>query len=190
MEESRAGCRERSNSDLGPDLSLSFLTRCLSTLLAPCCAWVLFAPPSGPELSGFSPRPAGALPGAGEEFPREQLNSARTKNSPGPGPKARGGDEGRKRRRAGQALILPAPPLHLDPGPGLGRASSLVHFLHQAFPILGLWAFFCPPFSILPLPSYPSLDPSGCVFSLYLPASDRARQRPLARTRPSEEGLV
>lgn len=143
---------------------------------------ILFSPPPGPELSGFSPRPAGALPGAGEEFPREQLNSAPAKNSPGPGPKAGAGrKKRRRRRREGQALILPAPPLHLDPGPGLQMASSLLTHTNP-FPHWGsVLSSLLPPLSFS-LPSSPSLAPSGCLFSLYLPASDRARQRPVART--------
>lgn len=78
-----------------------------------------------------------------------------------------GGGAGDGGRRAGQALILPAPPLHLDPGPGLRRTSSLVHFLHQAFPLLELWAFFSPPFSVL-LPAFlPQPRPFWlCLFSI------------------------
>lgn len=69
-----------------------------------------------PPLPGCSPRPAGALPGAGEEFPREWLNSAPAKNSPGSGPKA-GGEVGEGRAR-------PAPSHHLDTGPGQWRVSA------------------------------------------------------------------
>ena len=101
--------------------SLSFLPRGFSTLPAPRGFWGLLFPPSWTPASRLLPRLAGALPGAGEEFPREQLNSAPAKNSPGPGPKAGGGGGGGQDK----LLLPPAPRLHLDPRPGLGLASSL-----------------------------------------------------------------
>lgn len=114
-----------------------FLIRCLSNLLAPRCTLVLLSLPPGPELSGFSPRPAGAVPGAGEEFPREQLNSALAKNSPRPGPKARGGRGGGWPGRPLSCLPHPftwtqglgcklPPPSSLTPGLSLTGASCFL----------------------------------------------------------------
>lgn len=155
------GYRERSNSDLGPDLSLSFLLRCLSTFPAPCGAraQALLSPPAGPELPGLSSRPVGALPGAGEEFPREQLNSAAAKNSPGPRAGG-GGGEG-----PGQPLTLPALPLHLDPWPSRSSTSSFCSLPPGLSLTGGCWLSpLLPPLSFA-LPSSLGLTPSVCFLS-------------------------
>lgn len=119
--ESGRGHRGRSASDLGPAPEPQFPPQ---RLQYPSSSSRLLGPPFPPawtRASRLLPRLAGALPGAGEEFPREQLNSAPAKNSPGPGPKAGGGGGGGQDK----LLLPPAPRLHLDPRPGLGLASSL-----------------------------------------------------------------
>lgn len=64
-------------------------------LQTPCCSQgPLLSSGLHQSLPSLSPRPAGALPGAGAEFPREWLNSALAKNSLGPGPKAGGAGGG------------------------------------------------------------------------------------------------
>lgn len=67
----------KSNSDLGPAPELQFPhQRPKWSLLASATSGPSFSAPAWTRASRLLPRPAGALPGAGEEFPREQLNSA------------------------------------------------------------------------------------------------------------------
>lgn len=67
------------------------------------------------------------MPGAGEEFPREQLNSAPAKNSLGLAQRL---EEEEEKGRVGQAAPPLALPLHLDPRPGLEGSSRLHLFTH------------------------------------------------------------
>jgi hypothetical protein len=112
-------------------------------LQTPCCSQgPLLSSGLHQSLPGLSPRPAGALPGAGAEFPREWLNSALAKNSLGPGPKAGGagggggggrqggrgegggGGGGCRPERVISSYLLALPPPSLGPGPLVASQTS------------------------------------------------------------------